>query len=1134
MEHPKLTPAEENNRKRTIRLGELLVHHPYFSKLTEVDAAECKITCINHANHEDKKDNNPSLRYYHDETHNPKANLKTHCYACGNSYSPQRVLYNLVKHTNLSLSEQQCKQALTSNSVNEVTKKILKYTEVKLEEVETKQLPVSESKPTHKSNQKPMTKNKVEYTMMNSTMGVGKHFRGMYHYKYAGKYAELDTGIIKARYDFEEDGKAKKFIIQRTCHPSNPDEWYKSSKAVPTEIPKTMPYRFEYLDTNTVYIVEGEKCVEALLSVDLNAVCAINSGKPSSTDWSVLQDKKCIIIPDADKRGVEVAQELIDCLKEVTNDIHIVDTSHAEKHYKPRKGKQSTDIADWIETDLDDRDKVVNYINDNIVVDTSVTELDLNEDDKSYLDIELLEMKEYQGRTVSKCVEYTGLMYDKETKRYVITGIELTLKDSSGAVGKCFFTVNRGRFRLETEDLVSDYYYYKTNNKSNIVIICEEPEDVDLCYKNGYSSICWRGKKLQEGSFGSMYRAITRDPSTILWVWARTVDKTKAISRAIILSCHVDVLPYQVIKQEVPKGSTNRIEVDYPPSVHFSSNAKDKIPINNNMYPLVEHGDLSGVTSRLKIVNEGKYLSSELPRTKMEYRDLVETILNMKCSQECRGASGGAIEYRDINNTNDPKAWKTPKDPDVLVSSLVSDMKLHLRYRNGGEKLKTYSQDRLMEYVNTFFQSCQVDSTKEYLLSLDPSHPEWSVPEEDLVVYRYWKDLFEDNSWPDELKEQWKAQNPTYDEDRIDKEVDDYIRYVTALTPMSMVLRTFYPGCSIKESLLFCGVQGAGKSEMFMHMLPRHLQDSKFRQGVNEMLKAEKKFYVWRNASLVEYADTVFSGRDAKLNISLVKSERRTYMYTVRVAYGKRESTFPVKCAFFRTCNPVEGVVGSDHSGTDDTLFLRTYTKCPKDKYTYFYDNKGDMRTRLWIGAIRLARKEVQRIYASGHERVSLTVPQTIKAIGDVAVASFTPDKESDFRDESELTTMIDKKIRGMVRDLEVYTIGKNYPKKKALYFEDVLEYLSPFVYQSLTSKGAIDHRNKEIQKFKSSLRTLGILPKMYHLNPQEYHHLCFMSKNFIIKYGMEEIVENKGIIKLTDRKAKKDEEDSELMEAIA
>ena len=618
-----------------------------------------------------------------------------------------------------------------------------------------------------------------------------------------------------------------------------------------------------------------------------------------------------------------------------------------------------------------------------------------------------------------------------------------------------------------------------------------------------------------------MYRAITKDPATSIWVWARTVDKTKAIARAITLSCHVDVLPYQVLETKIPQGSTHRIEVDYPPTKENLS--IDVVPLTNNMNPLVSEGDLSRVSSRLQIAEVDRKIISNLPITKMEYRDLVEIVLNLKNNKECRGAGAGAIECRDLPKSNDPSAWRLSNNPDNLVEALVADMKLHLLYRQenskGDVKLKEYTKPMLMEYINTFFQSCQIDSTKEYLLSLDPNHEEWSVPESDLLVYRYWSEIFEGNSWPDELKDQMIMKYTEGVEDmvskteEIEKEVEKYIRYVSALTPLTMVLRTLYPGCTVKESMLLCGKQGAGKSELYKHMLPPHLQDSKFRPGVNELLSTDKKFYLWRNASLVEYADTVFSGPNAAVQISAVKAERRTPMFTIRVAYGKTESTYPVKCAFFRTCNPVEGVTGSDHSGTDDTLFLRTYELCPEEQYNYFYRNNEDNRTRLWIGAMRLARKVVEEVYASGHEKVSLKVPESIKRVGRVAIANFVPDKEVDIRDESEASTKIDKDMRGMIRDLDVYSVGRLPKHKKfAFLFDDVLEHSMPLLFAQFNK---IDHRNKDIQKFKSALRTIGFQTQNYQRTPNEYYHICIITKELIMEHGLSKLLDKKQKLKL-------------------
>ena len=64
--------------------------------------------------------------------------------------------------------------------------------------------------------------------------------------------------------------------------PSDKNVWYMSSKDIEEDIPNTLPYRHKDLVASklkTVYIVEGEKCADAVIKLGLNATTALNPNK---------------------------------------------------------------------------------------------------------------------------------------------------------------------------------------------------------------------------------------------------------------------------------------------------------------------------------------------------------------------------------------------------------------------------------------------------------------------------------------------------------------------------------------------------------------------------------------------------------------------------------------------------------------------------------------------------------------------------------------------------------------------------------------------------------------------------------------------------------------------------------------
>jgi hypothetical protein len=66
------------------------------------------------------------------------------------------------------------------------------------------------------------------------------------------------------------------------------------------------------LDTDTVWVAEGEKTAEALIEIGLVATTSAHgAGSAHKTDWSPLADKRVIILPDNDAAGEVYAAEVV-------------------------------------------------------------------------------------------------------------------------------------------------------------------------------------------------------------------------------------------------------------------------------------------------------------------------------------------------------------------------------------------------------------------------------------------------------------------------------------------------------------------------------------------------------------------------------------------------------------------------------------------------------------------------------------------------------------------------------------------------------------------------------------------------------------------------------------------------------
>ncbi len=91
-----------------------------------------------------------------------------------------------------------------------------------------------------------------------------------------------------------------------------------------------------------VYVVEGEKCVDALYTVGLLATTSGSASSVSKVDWSPLQDREVVIWPDNDDAGVKYAADVLTAVSHA----RVIDV---DKLGLPKKG----DCVDWLEAHPD-------------------------------------------------------------------------------------------------------------------------------------------------------------------------------------------------------------------------------------------------------------------------------------------------------------------------------------------------------------------------------------------------------------------------------------------------------------------------------------------------------------------------------------------------------------------------------------------------------------------------------------------------------------------------------------------------------------------------------------------------------------------------------------------------------------
>jgi len=147
-------------------------------------------------------------------------------------------------------------------------------------------------------------------------------------------YLDTDGRCVYSVLRFEETGKKKTF---RMWHKhTETGEWIQKVKGI-----KRIPYQLpEIIRAETVYIVEGEKDVEALRSIGFTATTSPQGVGSWSEEFSVyFTGKRVIIIPDNDEQGRKHAQDIFKKLLPHTAGIRVVELPNL-----PEKG----DVSDWI------------------------------------------------------------------------------------------------------------------------------------------------------------------------------------------------------------------------------------------------------------------------------------------------------------------------------------------------------------------------------------------------------------------------------------------------------------------------------------------------------------------------------------------------------------------------------------------------------------------------------------------------------------------------------------------------------------------------------------------------------------------------------------------------------------------
>jgi hypothetical protein len=136
----------------------------------------------------------------------------------------------------------------------------------------------------------------------------------------------------------------KKWIRPMTL---TPDGYTLKGPACATDLPLyRLPELLKQPDSNPVWIVEGEPCVEALHRLGLVATTSGGADSADSADWSPLAGQSVIIWPDNDPAGQRYAQSVAMILQGLACQVSILTLAGLNL---PAKG----DVVDWCQAQPD-------------------------------------------------------------------------------------------------------------------------------------------------------------------------------------------------------------------------------------------------------------------------------------------------------------------------------------------------------------------------------------------------------------------------------------------------------------------------------------------------------------------------------------------------------------------------------------------------------------------------------------------------------------------------------------------------------------------------------------------------------------------------------------------------------------
>lgn len=92
-----------------------------------------------------------------------------------------------------------------------------------------------------------------------------------------------------------------------------------------------------------VFIVEGEKCADALAAIGIAATTSGAAKSAGKADWSLIAGRQCVIWPDADSPGAQYAADVAEILVGQSCEVAVIDVDALGLEH------EGADAADWLQ-----------------------------------------------------------------------------------------------------------------------------------------------------------------------------------------------------------------------------------------------------------------------------------------------------------------------------------------------------------------------------------------------------------------------------------------------------------------------------------------------------------------------------------------------------------------------------------------------------------------------------------------------------------------------------------------------------------------------------------------------------------------------------------------------------------------